>query len=208
MNKSEENKGEKYCRLTIIKEVEKARGRRRFLCECECGSKTIVALTSLRNGNTKSCGCLKSEKTRERNLRTKTTHGKTGSREYHSWVSMIQRCNNKKDPAYKRYGGRGITVCKSWIKFENFYKDMGNRPENKSLDRIENNRGYYKENCSWNDKYVQNNNKRNNIYYELKGKKMTLTQWAVLKGINSSTLWSRVRRYNWPFEKALNTPIK
>ena len=77
---------------------------------------------------------------------------------------MKRRCLNKNTPKYKYWGGRGITICKEWLEFENFYRDMGERPENKSLDRIDNNKGYYKENCRWANIEQQANNRRNNRF--------------------------------------------
>ena len=69
--------------------------------------------------------------------------------EYHVWYNMLRRCNNKSHPKYPRYGGRGITVCKEWSEFGNFYRDMGDRPARLQIDRIDNNKGYYKDNCRW-----------------------------------------------------------
>lgn len=83
------------------------------------------------------------------------------SKEYISWFNMKQRCFNKNNIRYKDYGGRGITVCDRWKNsFENFYKDMGERKEGFSLDRIDNNKGYYKENCKWSDNVEQGRNRR------------------------------------------------
>lgn len=83
------------------------------------------------------------------------THGMTGTPTYFSWGSMIQRCLNPKAVVYQKYGGKGILVCEDWKKFENFYRDMGDRPEGTSLDRIDVNGNYCKENCRWADRKTQ-----------------------------------------------------
>lgn len=88
------------------------------------------------------------------------THGMAGTPIYQIWASMIQRCTNSKDKDYKDYGARGITVCKEWLKFEAFFSDMGHRPEGRSLDRRENDKGYSKDNCRWATAVEQANNRR------------------------------------------------
>jgi len=90
-----------------------------------------------------------------------TKHGLSGSREYETWARIKQRCYNKKLPCYKDYGGRGITMCDEWKEsFEQFYKDMGKRPEGKSIDRIDNDGSYEPSNCRWADKVTQQTNRR------------------------------------------------
>ena len=103
------------------------------------------------------------------------THGKTGSKEYSIWVNMKQRCLNPNNTSWRNYGGRGITICKRWLKFENFYADMGERPKGLTLDRIDNDKGYSPQNCRWTTMKVQalnrssfNENKstgHRNVYY-------------------------------------------
>lgn len=95
-----------------------------------------------------------------------------------NWSDMKQRCFNKNNPRYKDWGGRGITICKRWMKFENFLADMGERPKGKSLDRIDNNGNYCKENCRWATRKEQQNNTRQNRIITYKGKTQNLTQWA------------------------------
>ncbi len=97
---------------------------------------------------------------------------------YQSWISMRQRCFNKKHTAYKRYGGRGITICKSWDDFANFLEDMGERPECLTLDRIDNDKGYSPDNCRWATRRQQQNNRINNRLIEHNGKTKTLSQWS------------------------------
>jgi len=90
-------------------------------------------------------------------------HGMSRSRVYRCWANMIQRCTYKKHIGYKHYGGRGIGVCKKWLKFENFYEDMGDIPTDKSLDRIDNDKGYSKSNCRWACRSLQASNKKKKI---------------------------------------------
>lgn len=126
-------------------------------------------------------------------------HGMCYSYTYRSWQNARDRCNNPNNPAYKKYGGRGITVCDKWNNFENFVKDMGERPNGMSLDRINNDKGYSKENCRWANAVLQSNNRRNIKKY--KGKSMA--EWSRLTGIKPSTIRQRVYVYGWPMERAI-----
>lgn len=126
-----------------------------WLCSCRCGRLKLVLAQSLSRGSTRSCGCLARETVIARNrkgLWIRHGHSRVGrkSSEHATWGAMIQRCTNPKHPKWKDYGGRGIKVCKRWRKFENFLADMGLRPSPElSLDRKNNNKGYYKSNCRW-----------------------------------------------------------
>ena len=120
---------------------------------CECGKETLIRNANyFRKGRiTKSCGCLKN----------KPKHNACKTRTYKSWEAMKNRCRNSNTPQWKDYGGRGITVCTEWQNsFETFYTDMGPRPPNTSIDRINNDLGYFKENCRWADRKTQVNNRR------------------------------------------------
>jgi len=195
--------GEEFSRLTIIKESSPAisingNKKRRVLCECSCGTIKTVDMSHLANGRIKSCGCLKKEEASERF----TKHNMKKSREYYTWQNMKSRCLNKNNKNYNFYGGRGITICDKWLTFEGFYKDMGDRPENKTLDRVDGGKGYLKNNCRWATNKEQQNNKINNVFLEYNGKRKTVAQWAEFVGINSSTLYHRFY-LGWNIKDAL-----
>lgn len=147
-----------YGRLKILYS-DTIKGHPFYLCICECSKEIVSHLSDLKRSHTRSCGCLQKEKVQTQGFRNKT-HGMVNSREFRSWEAMKRRCLNQKDPSYKNYGGRGILICDRWMKFENFYEDMGKRPEKMSLERINNNRGYSKDNCKWATMKEQQNNKR------------------------------------------------
>lgn len=114
---------------------------------------------------------------------------------YGSWYAMKQRCNNTNNLAYKNYGGRGIRYCPKWETFMGFKEDMGeNYKKGLFIERIDNNKGYFKENCKWTTRKENNNNKRSNIVITYQGQKMTLSNWADLVGLNFGTV--RQRYYN------------
>lgn len=122
-------------------------------CECDCGKKKVIQGSSLKSGNTTSCGCHR--------FTTITKHMLTGTPEYRSWAAALQRCTNSNNPDFHHYGGRGIEVCQEWASsFETFYEEMGERPEGTSLDRVDPNGNYCKENCRWVDQSVQCYNRR------------------------------------------------
>jgi len=174
-------------------------------CVCDCGKLTTVRGSHLKNGATKSCGCLRSEVVSS----YQKTHGKSFTKTYISWSSMKRRCNNKNSIGYKNWGGRGIKYCKEWNVFENFHKDMGDKPgKNYSLDRIDNNKGYSKDNCRWATRKEQNRNRRDNILHKYNGKSRTLTEISELTGIKRATIWSRINILGWTLEEALNTLVR
>ena len=158
-----DKKGHRFGRLVAILQTDKRTksGNVYWLCQCDCGKTTLVSSDHLRkNGGTQSCGCLQIDKTIISHL--KHGFGARGLRHraYQSWRNMIARCINPDNPAYKYYGGRGITVCKRWRKFTNFYSDMGYPPFGLTLERINNDGNYKRSNCKWATRKEQNKNKR------------------------------------------------
>jgi hypothetical protein len=146
--------GKKVNKLTVIKQVEgKKDNCRLWLCKCECGNEKILPSNVLSQNKIRSCGCLSKTHGHTRNYKI--------SSEYHSWYAMKRRCNNPSNSDYPYYGGRGIKYPNSWNDFTLFIKDMGKKPdETYTLDRINPNEDYSKENCRWVSRLVQSNNKR------------------------------------------------
>lgn len=147
--KEEIKPGDKFGKWTIVQEVKTEEKRKTYIVQCDCGFIRTQKAIRLRFGD--STGCRKCGSTK---------HDMAHSRTYTTWESMIQRCTNPKNRNYNHYGERGIMVCESWLKFENFLSDMGERPEDKELDRIDNNGNYEKSNCRW-VTHQENLNNRN-----------------------------------------------
>ena len=188
--------GRKFGRLTVIKMIENTgKLKSPFLCKCDCGNKVIATQNSLTVGHVKSCGCIGIERMSHLAKDTLTTHGMAYTPEYRCWCHILSRCGNPNVPSYCNYGGRGITVCDRWKEsFSNFYEDMGDRPEGTTLDRIDVNGNYCKENCRWATIEQQSNNKRTNVFINYNGERLTLTQVARKMGISPKILFHRWER--------------
>lgn len=195
--------GKKFGKLTAIKPIGKNKYNQiLWLCKCECGNTTITTCSKLLQNITRSCGCFAREQAKKLN----TTHGLSKTRLYKTYSQMKIRCLNPKNPAYKSYGGRGIKICEEWLKdFKVFYSWAMTNGYNDSLsiDRIDVNGNYEPDNCRWVDAKTQCNNRRSNEQIEFKGVKHSIAEWAEIYKIKKSVLWARLKKLNWPFEKAI-----
>ena len=167
MSKREDVTGKKFGRLVATRRIGTTPTRNSLWeFRCECGENHIANLNEVKRKITNSCGCYRRDYCRKR----MTTHGEGGkvtiTPEYRIWNGMKDRCFRKDSEEFNYYGGRGITVCDTWkLSFEKFLLDMGRRPSEKhSIDRINNDDGYYKENCRWATKSEQAENRRKIIY--------------------------------------------
>jgi hypothetical protein len=175
-----------------------------ILCRCQCGVERRVRAINLRNGSSKSCGCL-SVDTATKRLRT---HGATGTPEYLSWAAMLSRCRNPKDKKHPHYGGRGIKVCVEWESFSTFRRDMGPRPFGTTLGRKDNDGNYEPGNCRWETPTQQSRNRSNTVTVAVHGMTRTATEWDQALGYKPGTVYGRLRR-GWSPERAVyQTPRK
>lgn len=192
-------RGGRFGRLEVLerKAIPKnGRNRVYWKCLCECGGQVDVRTDSLTRGLVQSCGCLKRERDRI-NLTANHSHKMSGTRLYHTWTQMKQRCHNKNNNSYERYGGRGIKVCKEWREsfdpfhvwaIENGYSD------NMTIERIDNNADYSPDNCRWATNKEQSRNRRSNIKIAHQGRKVTLMELSEISGIDYKVIHGRYER--------------
>ena len=174
-----------------------------WTCECDCGTVRDVVGDTLVRGKSTTCG----KRGAHPHKHGDCINGKSTT-EYRTWSMMIQRCENKKLPSYLDYGGRGITVCERWHKYENFLADMGRKPsKNHSLDRMNNEKGYSRSNCRWATRKEQVLNKRSNRIVTHEGVAKTLTEWAEDAGLARSVLRQRLES-GWDVERSLMQPVQ
>ena len=192
--------GQKFGKVTAINPAgTNESGNTLWLCECECGNKTIVVNSNLTRGNSKSCGCVGRDKIIKRN----TIHNLCHTRIYNVWRNMKERSLNPNCKEYKYYGGRGIKICDKWFEFKNFYNDMQKTyQEHLTLDRTDVNGNYEPSNCRWVTQLRQANNKRNNIFVTVNGITSTLADTCREYNVNYNLVWKRLFR-GWTIEQAL-----
>ena len=202
--------GKRFGRLLVLRFVEVRTGCSVFLCRCDCGAEIEAKGKNLNGGIVRSCGCLQRDIARK----LSTTHGETKrgqhSSEYRCWHDIKRRCTGQLRPDWKHYGGRGIKVCERWFNsFENFLRDMGRKPSSKhTIERQDNDGDYCPENCTWSTRKVQANNRRANHFVEFMGERMTISQWAIKKGIKKQTLFNRLLTRRWKIDRALTEPVR
>jgi len=191
--------GHRFGRLVALHHV--AAGRSSWSCRCDCGNLKLVTSTNLQSGHTLSCGCL----TVENRGKSSITHGKTKSRAYKSWFKAKSRCNCRSDKQYDDYGGRGVVVCDRWMRFEDFYEDMGDPPAKHTINRINNDGNYscgkcdvcirngWAANCRWATPTQQVRNRRTTIHVTIEGQTKTLLEWCQNFNLPYKTVHQRLR---------------
>lgn len=209
--------GLKLGRWTLVSKLPKRKltEQQRWKCVCECGVEGTVYQGNLISGKSKSCGCLRVEVTSaigkvtgKRYEGHGRTHGMRKSAEYRIWTLMKNRTTNVNSENYPNYGGRGITLDPRWESFENFFADMGARPNDSlSLERVDNSLGYSKHNCVWATKTTQARNTRTNRRITWQGETKCLSEWAEQLGINYKTMHTRLSN-GWSVQRAFTTPVK
>ncbi len=197
--------GQRFGRLTVIKRTENNKRRKvQWLCQCECGTIKKVSGVCLRRGETISCGCYQ----RERAVECQTTHGLRYTRLYNIWSHINTRCYNENYKQYKDYGGRGIKnefkefkSFAAWAKKAEYKNDL-------TIDRINNNGNYSKDNCRWITRAEQNRNKRTNVFitHPRTGEKLCITDWSKKIGGSAPLIYDRIKR-GWTIEKAITTLV-
>jgi hypothetical protein len=188
--------GKKFNNLLVIGFEKVVNTNSHWNCKCLiCGSMTVVSRPNLRSGNTTDCGCMKSQKISE----ASTTHGDSNSPTWNSWSRMRRRLRmgSKHSPIYGKIG-----IQDSWSSFSNFLSDMGERPKGMTLDRIDNTKGYFKENCRWATQAEQNRNRSTNVIINFDGKSLCIVDWALEIGVHRSTIERRIKK-NLPIEEIL-----
>lgn len=208
--------GTVFGRLTVLAYAPSrpgSKGDRKFLlCRCSCGTEKEMREDGLKSG-IQSCGCLTREVAAYRARLPMSegghvTHNLSNTKAYSRWLGIRGRCFNPTNESYKDYGAKGIGISESWLSFENFYADMGECPEGMSIDRIDNSKGYSKENCRWATKKEQMDNRSNSVRYEYRGQLLSRSELAKLAGVSQTTMQQRLHKLHWTVEDAVNTPLR
>ena len=186
-------KGKRSGRLLVLEDFRNEKGLHVCRCKCDCGNEKVVRAQHIESKAIQSCGCINIEHGIERFY----VHGMTGTPIHKRWLAMRRRCYDKKLLYYENYGGRGINVCDRWNKFENFYEDMHESfdkhvekfgEKDTTLDRIDVNGNYCKENCRWITRNEQQMNKRNSRHYKFMENTYNIKELSVVFGERDSEL--------------------
>lgn len=194
--------GKRFGRFLVLKEHGRTDdGRVAWLLKCDCGNEKVLPSRPLLTGKTQSCGCLRSDLVGLKNA----SHGFAGTDTYEIWCGMIKRAQSK---VVDSYTGKGAGLQKSWLSFENFLADMGERPSKKySLDRIDNSKGYSKKNCRWATRQQQNENRTNTIWVNVGGEKMSLKRACRECNLNYTSVRWLKSKFDLSWQKAFNQKL-
>ena len=203
--------GQRFGRLVVVSMADRRPGDPvKWMCRCDCGNTKTVDGVLLRQGETRSCGCLHRELVRER----MTTHGTKHPRLHRVWAGMLNRTRNPNASNYKYYGGRGICVCEDWLDYASFEEWALASGYNESseygkctLDRIDDNGNYSPENCRWVDQFVQANNQRSNKNIAIGEEIHTMKEWSQINNLSYTAVRARIRR-GWDPIQAVTQPLK
>lgn len=184
--------GTVFGRLTVLRKAESKHKLSRSVCLCSCGNEVTVYNFSLRDGDTKSCGCLLRDK---HLVHGGCTRGNR-SRLFNIWSGMKDRCENPNSKIFRYYGGKGVAVCDEWHRFEVFrdWAMANGYRDDLSIDRIDVNGSYCRENCRWVTKKDQCRNRSSNVLIEINGEKRSLMEWCELFGFPYKTAYDRYHR--------------
>ena len=189
--------GQRFGRLTVI-ELDPTKETRHtyWICECDCGNIKSARADSLKKGAIKSCGCMKKEQDRI-NLTKHHSHKMSDTRIYNEWQGMLDRCFNRNNNRWARYGGRGITVCDDWKSdFQSFYKwaIANGYQDDLTIDRIDNDGDYCPDNCRWATCKEQARNRSTNIDITIGNSTRTLMEWCEIFQLNYKAIYRRYKR--------------
>ena len=187
-------RGNQFGRLLVLKQAKRRRnGLVCWICRCSCGKIVVTRGAQLRDGHVRSCGCARTETCREMIRKVNLRHGFSWIPEYPRWCEAKKRCFDPENGSYARYGGRGIKMCKRWKNnFIAFYVDMGPCPLGLTLERIDNDGNYEPKNCKWATVAEQNRNTRQNVWVELNGESMILTDAMAKLGISYKVIRRKI----------------
>lgn len=204
--------GQKYGRLTVLgfSHIHPKTQKTYWRAICDCGNMTIALGSGLKRLRPQSCGCLRVEELKRFNKRTKTKHGFGHNRFYRLWSGMIARCKYDKDYV-------SVVVCKEWAdSFITFKNEMYSSylahvnecgEKDTTIDRIDNNKGYFKDNCRWVTRSEQGKNRRNVTLHFIDNRQDTVAGWAKKYGIRKHTVYGRMKK-GWGLKEALETPLQ
>lgn len=201
--------GQRFGKLTVLELTNEIKcSQKTYLCLCDCGNKKIVIKGNLKKGNSTSCGCSRAKTCSARMALLNLRHGETDTKLWRSWKGIVERTTSVKSSHYPRYGAVGIGIFKDWLKYENFANYIGQPPSEKhSVDRIDNSKGYEPNNVRWATAKEQAHNRKTNIFVDVDGNKMILSDAAKLLKISRSTAsrWyktGKIKKYE-PKEKTI-----